>query len=52
MAASPAQGIRRIESWLRFRVQETTVPVLQGALALRKRYGLSLLDYPHKSRFP
>ena len=33
-----------IESWLRFRAQETTVTVLQGALALRERYSLSLWD--------
>jgi predicted nucleic acid-binding protein len=39
-----AHAVALIESWLRFRVQETTVPVLQGALALRERYGLSFWD--------
>lgn len=33
-----------IESWLRFRVQETTIHVLQNALVLKERYGLSLWD--------
>ena len=41
---SNAHAAALIESWLRFRVQETTVPVLQGALALRERRGLSLWD--------
>lgn len=39
-----AHAVALIESWLRFRVQETTVPVLQGALALRERFGLSFWD--------
>ena len=41
---SHTHAVALIESWLRFRIQETTVPVLQGALALRERYGLSFLD--------
>lgn len=41
---SHAHAVALIESWLRFRVQETTVTVLQGALALRERFGLSLWD--------
>lgn len=41
---SHAHTVALIESWLRFRVQETTVQVLQGALALRERYGLSFWD--------
>lgn len=33
-----------VESWLRFRVQEITVPVLQAALAVKERHGLSYWD--------
>ena len=33
-----------VESWLRFRVQEITVPVLQAALAVKGRHGLSYWD--------
>jgi len=41
---SHAHAVALIESWLRFRVQETTVPVLQGAFAFRERYELSFWD--------
>jgi predicted nucleic acid-binding protein len=41
---SRAHAVALIESWLRFRVQETTVPVLQGVFALRERFGLSFWD--------
>jgi len=37
-------AVALIESWMRFRVQETTVSVFQGALALRERFGLSFWD--------
>ena len=39
-----AHAAALIESWLRFRVQETTVPVLQNALILKERHGLSFWD--------
>jgi predicted nucleic acid-binding protein len=35
---------RLIESWLRFRVQENTIAVLQSALSVKERYGLSFWD--------
>ena len=41
---SHAHAVALIESWLRFTVQEITVPVLQTALALRERSGLSFWD--------
>jgi predicted nucleic acid-binding protein len=33
-----------IKTWLRFRVQDNTVSVLQGALEIRKTYGFSYWD--------
>jgi predicted nucleic acid-binding protein len=33
-----------VESWLRFPVQETTVGLMRGALAIRQRHRLSYLD--------
>jgi len=41
---SHAHAAALIESWLRFRVQEITVPVFQAALVLRERFGLSFWD--------
>jgi len=41
---SHAHAAALIESWLRFSVQEITVPVMQGALALRELFGLSFWD--------
>jgi predicted nucleic acid-binding protein len=38
------QAARLVESFLRFRVQETTTAVMLGALATRERYGLSYWD--------
>ncbi len=38
------QAVALIESWLRFRVQEITVPVLQAALVSKERYQLSYWD--------
>jgi predicted nucleic acid-binding protein len=35
---------RLIQKWLRFRVQENTVAVLQSALALKERYQISYWD--------
>jgi predicted nucleic acid-binding protein len=35
---------RLIQKWLRFRIQETTVAVLQSALALKDRYQISYWD--------
>lgn len=35
---------RLIQKWLRFRIQETTVAVLQSALALKDRYRISYWD--------
>ena len=37
-------AVRLIESWMRFPVQEMTVPVMQAALAARQRYQLSYWD--------
>ena len=33
-----------IKTWLRFRVQENTVPILQGALEIKRAYGFSYWD--------
>jgi predicted nucleic acid-binding protein len=35
---------RLIQKWLRFRIQETTLAVLQSALALKDRYQISYWD--------
>jgi predicted nucleic acid-binding protein len=35
---------RLIEKWLRFRIQETTVAILQSALTLKDRYQISYWD--------
>ena len=35
---------RFIQKWLRFRIQETTLAVLQSALALKDRYQISYWD--------
>ena len=37
-------AVRLIESWMRFPVQDTTVPVMQAALASRQRYQLCYWD--------
>lgn len=37
-------AVNLIDSWLRFQVQETTVPILQSALATKRRYGISYWD--------
>ena len=39
-----AQAVALIESWLRFRVQENTVQVMQAALNARPRYQISYWD--------
>ena len=39
-----AQAVALIESWLRFPVQELTLPILQAALAAKERYQLSYWD--------
>ena len=41
---SHEQAALLIESWLRFPVQETTVPLLRGALEIRRRHRLSYWD--------
>lgn len=41
---SHEQAAILIESWLRFRVQEITVEVLQNALASCARFGISFWD--------
>jgi predicted nucleic acid-binding protein len=41
---SHEQASLLIESWLRFPVQETTVPLVQGALELKRRHRLSYWD--------
>jgi predicted nucleic acid-binding protein len=41
---SPEQAALLVESWLRFRVQQTTVPLLRGALEIRQRHRLSYWD--------
>ncbi|MBB3234198.1 PIN domain-containing protein [Phyllobacterium endophyticum] len=33
-----------IKTWLRFRVQDNTVPILQGALEIKRAFGLSYWD--------
>jgi predicted nucleic acid-binding protein len=38
------QAVALIESWLRFRVQDMTVPIVQNALATRDRWGISYRD--------
>ena len=38
------QGAALLEAWLRFRVQEITVPILQAALQARMRFQLSYWD--------
>lgn len=38
------QAAALIESWLRFRVQETTIELLRNALATRARWDLSFWD--------
>lgn len=40
----PQQATALIESWLRFRVQEITVPILRSALQASVRYQLSYWD--------
>lgn len=37
-------AVRFIEKWLRFRIQENTVAVLQSALAIKNRYQTSYWD--------
>jgi len=39
-----AMAARLIQKWLRFRVQENTVAVLQSALVLKDRYQISYWD--------
>ena len=39
-----AHAAALVESWLRFRVQEITMPILQAALAMKERHGLSYWD--------
>jgi predicted nucleic acid-binding protein len=41
---SHEQAALLVESWLRFPVQETTVPLLRAALDLRRRHRLSYFD--------
>ena len=41
---SHEQAALLVESWLRFPVQETTVPLLRGALEIRQRHRLSYWD--------
>jgi len=41
---SHEQAALLMESWLRFPVQETTVPLLRGALEVRRRHRLSYGD--------
>lgn len=41
---SHVQATALIESWLRFRVQDITVSVLQAALAIKQHHGLSYWD--------
>ena len=38
------QAVALIEAWLRFRVQEITVPILQAALSIKARHQLSYWD--------
>ena len=41
---SHEQAALLMESWLRFPVQETTVPLVRGALEIRRRHRLSYWD--------
>jgi predicted nucleic acid-binding protein len=41
---SHEQAALLVESWLRFPVQETTVPLVRGALEIRRRHRLSYWD--------
>jgi predicted nucleic acid-binding protein len=41
---SHEQASLLVESWLRFPVQETTVPLVRGALEIRRRHRLSYWD--------
>jgi predicted nucleic acid-binding protein len=41
---SHEQAALLVESWLRFPVQQTTVPLLRGALEVRQRHRLSYWD--------
>jgi predicted nucleic acid-binding protein len=41
---SHEQAALLVESWLRFPVQESTVPLLQGALKIKRRHRLSYWD--------
>jgi predicted nucleic acid-binding protein len=41
---SHEQAALLVESWLRFPVQETTVPLLRGALEIRRRHRLAYWD--------
>ena len=41
---SHEQAAVLVESWLRFPAQETTVPLLRGALELKRRHRLSYWD--------
>ena len=43
-ALPPDIAVRLIQKWLRFRIQENTVAVLQSALALKDRYQTSYWD--------
>ena len=38
------QAVNLIESWLRFRVQDNSIAVLQGALSTKLRWGISYWD--------
>ena len=38
------QAVALIEAWLRFRVQEITIPILQAALVTKQRYQISYWD--------
>jgi predicted nucleic acid-binding protein len=38
------QAVALIESWLRFRTQDSTIPVMQAALVTRARFGISYWD--------
>jgi predicted nucleic acid-binding protein len=41
---SHGQAVSLIESWLRFRVQEMSVPLLQASLSARSRWNVSFWD--------
>lgn len=38
------QAVALIEAWLRFHVQETTIPILKAALVTKQRYQISYWD--------